>query len=73
MSDRGGRSAKPAATLEHGHRFMPQYYGMNSAIVDPRPSPSARRRMSDVDDPARAKFVNQMAAKYRARSDHGRD
>ena len=65
MSDRGGRPHKPAATLEHGHTVLPQYYGMHSAIADPRPNPRTRRGVSAEDDPQRARFVEETLARLR--------
>lgn len=60
-----GRSKPPCATLEHGHRMLPQYYGINSTIADPRPNPRTRRGVSPEDEEARAAFVDEVAARYR--------
>lgn len=56
---------KPQATMEHGHRVLPQYLGMHCTLADPRPNPRTRRCASEEDDPAKAEYIEKLKAKYR--------
>jgi hypothetical protein len=57
---------RPPAPVSQGsqHR-LPQYSGMHATLCDSRPNPRTRRCISAEDDPARAKWVEQVLARYR--------
>lgn len=53
------------ATLEPGHKVLPQYLGMHASVIDPRPNPRMRRGVSEEDDPAKAEYIEKLKEKYR--------
>lgn len=60
---------KPHATMEHGHRVIPQYLGLHAQITDPRPNPRTRRGVSPEDDPQRSAWVDEIVKRWKARKD----
>lgn len=59
---------KPENTLEHGHTMLPQYLGMSVGFADVRPNTRAHRSMSEEDDPARARFVEEAWERLKRRA-----
>lgn len=58
-------SPKPRPTMEFGHTMYSQYNGEPALISDPRPNTRTKRGISPEDHEGRAKYVDELVARYK--------